>query len=326
MSKNSTQFLTVSFSGAGHLLSYHLGVSSLLYNMSLSPKTNKNKSKTLPPIKAIAGSSSGSIAATILSRIPHRLEEFTDEFISKRGEAISILKSILHDEEKILSGISSIRHSNTSINISSKANQQRPNLYIATTNCTDGSLHLKEFSNHAEFATISSSWDNDLLMKTILASCTIPPSFHPLDLLPYRSYDLSYPSEEGVYINDKSYVDGGIAAPIPPTPRNMDKRAYPVIVSPISYHSDGVEDTNSSTSSNAKRLRISPHDNSWRLLPLKNIHVGGREQHRLQVKPSVQNLRALRISAGACSTWELRDWYNRGFSDADRLLSETFSK
>jgi len=320
-----SKFLTVSFSGAGHLLSYHLGVSSLLYNMSLSPKTNKTKSKILPQIKAIAGSSSGSIAATILSRMPHRLEEFTDEFISKRGEAISILKSILHDEEKILSGISSTQHSNGSINISSKANQQRPNLYIATTNCMDGSLHLKEFSNHVEFATISSSWDNDLLMKTILASCTIPPSFHPLDLLPYRSYDLSYPSEEGVIIDDKAYVDGGIAAPIPPTPRNMDKRAYPVIVSPISYHSDGIEDTNSSNTNSKRTLRISPHDNSWRLLPLKNIHVGGCEEYRLQVKPSIQNLRALRISTGACSTFELRDWFNRGFSDADRLLSDTFS-
>ena len=62
-----TRYTTVAFSGAGHLLAYHLGVASTL----LTASTNTPQPK-LPPLRAVSGSSSGAIAAAVLSCLPHR--------------------------------------------------------------------------------------------------------------------------------------------------------------------------------------------------------------------------------------------------------------
>jgi hypothetical protein len=65
------KFLTLSFSGAGHLLPYHLGVAA-------SIKINE----CATPIHAVsAGSRSGAIAATLFVYFPHeRIKDFADRF------------------------------------------------------------------------------------------------------------------------------------------------------------------------------------------------------------------------------------------------------
>jgi len=64
------KFLTLSFSGAGHLLPYHLGVTAAF-------KSNE----CATPIHAVSGSSSGAIAATLFVYFPHeRIKEYADRF------------------------------------------------------------------------------------------------------------------------------------------------------------------------------------------------------------------------------------------------------
>ena len=67
--------------------------------------------------------------------------------------------------------------------------------------------------------------DNNL-SSTILASCAIQPSFHPLDL--FEKSLLSHP--DGCLIDGKAYVNGGIAAKAPPVGNMYEK----VIMPPIS--------------------------------------------------------------------------------------------
>jgi hypothetical protein len=65
-------------------------------------------------------------------------------------------------------------------------------------------------------------------------------------------------------------------------------------------------------------MRISPKDYSWRLLPISNLNCRGD----FDVKPSLQNLRALRMASGLVSSKELQDWYDRGIDDALRILDD----
>ena len=98
-------FLTLRFSGCGHLLPYHLGVSSVFLEEASkqasyrSRSSNDQQKRTLPRIKAVSGSSAGAIAAVVHARLPHRVEEFATKFISERGNALKTLKSMLHEEE-----------------------------------------------------------------------------------------------------------------------------------------------------------------------------------------------------------------------------------
>eukprot|EP00549_Striatella_unipunctata_P003233 CAMPEP_0118679980 /NCGR_PEP_ID=MMETSP0800-20121206/4093_1 /TAXON_ID=210618 ORGANISM="Striatella unipunctata, Strain CCMP2910" /NCGR_SAMPLE_ID=MMETSP0800 /ASSEMBLY_ACC=CAM_ASM_000638 /LENGTH=103 /DNA_ID=CAMNT_0006576043 /DNA_START=297 /DNA_END=605 /DNA_ORIENTATION=+ len=82
--------LTLSFSGGGNLLPYHLGVASSLWLGHAQ----------LPPVHAISGSSSGAIAAIVLSRMPHRIEEFFQRYKQQQGgNALHHLKHLLHSQE-----------------------------------------------------------------------------------------------------------------------------------------------------------------------------------------------------------------------------------
>jgi hypothetical protein len=160
-------------------------------------------------------------------------------------------------------------------------------LSICLTRCRDGAPILKTF--HSPLTNL----DHDLL-PTIAASCEIPPSFHPWDL--FGSHQLWYP--EGIVIDGESYVDGGIAAPAPPVQEPYEK----VIVSPIS----GGYDTST---------RISPKDSSFQLPFCQLTARGG-----FRIRPSVQNLRALRASSGMTSSYELQMYYDWGKRDAIEFL------
>ena len=341
--------MTLSFSGAGHLLPYHLGVSlaflehihqtethkripkkqkkhslsSITSSSSLSSSSsNLNSSsttpKSIPPIKAVAGSSSGAIAAVVFTKLPQRIEEYAEQFIQTRGKALEILSSMLLDEERHLSGIlynggpaslsSSHQHQHSTVSIDQRKRNNIPNLYVATTKCNDGSTHLFRYNTNEMFSTISSSWNTDSILQAVKASCTIPSSFHPIDLLPGLFMDkISYPDQEGILIDGQYYVDGGISSPVPSIPK-LNETTKQIVVSPISYG----ENVNSQQDFH----RISPSDNSWRLLPLQNVQF----RNGFFVKPSMQNIRALRVAGGIASSDELRDWYELGIEDGNKAI------
>jgi hypothetical protein len=101
-------------------------------------------------------------------------------------------------------------------------------------------------------------------------------------------------------IDGISYVDGGISAPAPPTPLDSMEGACRVLISPISGKLDS-----------GSAIRISPDDLSWKL-PLDIRCRGG-----FRVHPSVQNFKAMQISAGLSTTTRtLQELYERGFEDA----------
>jgi predicted acylesterase/phospholipase RssA len=157
------------------------------------------------PIGAVAGSSSGAIAAAVVSLFPHRLEEFTEKFLWDRGRALTNLNDILLEEEPFDS-------------VSSDGKQYpRPMLVVAATNCMDGSMKLFTFDPTENHANEKKPQD---IMRAIQAACTIPISFHPFDM--FGKSSLTYPDEEGVEIDGGYCVDGGIAAPAPPTPLDSD--------------------------------------------------------------------------------------------------------
>lgn len=339
--------INLSFSGAGHLLPYHLGVSvALLQCINLTEnskrlprkrleKASSNKSSSgssspfkppvsshpqlsIPPIKAVGGSSSGAIAAVIFTKLPHRLEEYAEEFIQTRGKALETLSKMLLDEERHWSSLgrpeSSRDSGNTAIvSIDQRIRNKTPSLYIATTRCNDGSSHLFRFNTNEMYSTISSSWNTDSILQAVRASCTIPPSFHPVDLLPGLFFDkLSYPDEEGIPIDGKYYVDGGISSPAPKIPK-VNESTKSIIVSPISYTSYG---NNMDDTQDEVYYRISPSDDSTAIPIIHNVKF----RNSFLVKPSLQNVHALRVAGGMASSDELREWYELGIEDGNKAI------
>lgn len=298
----ASKFLTLRFSGCGHLITYHLGVSSIFLE-----EATKAKSK-VPKVRAVSGSSAGAIAAVCFSMLPHRLEEFAEEFISERGRGLSILKRMLYEEENSQNSYTSGK--NPILSLGKKF--VPPSMHIATTLCKNGSHQLHTFSGCINnYSSISSAWTTDKILHTVKASCTIPQSFHPVDMFSKRS--ISYPDCDGIEIDGRYHVDGGIASPSPRTPRDRLEGSIPVIVSPIS-RGDPIMTW---FSQKEREERISPVDNTQRLLPLSNLIC----KDNFEVKPSLQNLKALRVASGVGTSQELEEWYNKGVQDA-RLFIE----
>lgn len=299
------KFLTLSFSGAGHLLPYHLGVIVAIKS------SIEQQQLSLPPIHAVSGSSSGSIAATLFAYFSHeQVQEYANKFISDGGRAMHHLNQLVIDANA--SASSNNRHGN-----------QPLTLHIATTRCSDGLLHLFNFPSNLSSSS-SSLFDIHTLLQCVEASCKIPPHFYPVDVLRQNnkwgsSSSLTYPEEDGICIHGISYVDGGISALAPPTPIDMMEGACRVIISPISgnldrsHRKDEDEDGVS-----AVVVRISPSDTSWKL-PF-DIKCKGE----FNVYPSIQNFKAMQISSGLATPSILQGWYDRGFNDAmNKLLSSS---
>lgn len=293
--------IAISFSGGGHLLSYHLGVAETF----LSHESSSRQRLTIPPVEAVSGASAGAIAAVVYTHLGHRIHEYTERFLTDGGNAMKHLKNMLHEEESMSAPV-------TYHNIH-KERRQAPGLYIATTKCIDGSLKRWSFKKDSLYASISSQWNTDSILLAVKASCTIPPSFHPVDCISNIS-NLSYPPEDGILMEDGfHYVDGGIASTAPTYKDDMSSSPmFSIIVSPLSYSAKNPEKSTLN--------RISPKDESWRLLPLKNITC----RSDFLVKPSMQNLKALRVASGAASTHELQTWYELGKDDAQEKLKEWF--
>jgi len=254
--------LALSLTGSGHLLVYQLGVCRSLLGQGAE-------------IRHVVGASGGAIAAAVAACCrPHQLNDFALQFIQRRGGGISLLREFAERGE--------LKHNNGSIT----------KLHIATTRCSDGKGQLFSLDSSLEESTF-----NDTLMRCIEASCRIPATFHPYDILSPSSY----PEQDGVVLDDGvAHVDGGIATPAPPTP--FGENFQRVIVSPVSGSSDPVS-------------RISP-DTTARLF------LRMRVPHDLGIHLSIANLRTLRTAGGLVSSSELQEWYDRGQQDAGHWWSK----
>lgn len=263
---------SLTFSGAGHLISYHLGVARTLQNSSKSVS-----------IQSVAGSSSGAIVAAALTYIPHRLDEYTDRFLQDGGRAFANFNELLSDVD-------------APTNDQPQASNNRPTLHIATTRCSDGSLQLFSFQRN------NLQMQRGRLLLALQASCKIPVSFHPWDA--FSSQTPVYPNQDGVEVDRKFYVDGGISAPCPIV--STDNQTTNIVISPIS-------------GSSSEKWNIRPHDNSWKIPLVGDITA---RCGTFAVRPSVDNLRALVVSAGAAPPQVLKDWRDRGIDDANLFLEK----
>jgi len=278
MTATSRRLVTLSFSGAGHLMPYHLGASKALLEEQCT-------------IQAVTGSSAGALVATVLARMPRRLDEYADRFLQDRGRAMTHLESLLKEEE-----------------LTPLANET-PILEIATTRSENGKLHVFQFCSTSQQTTPDDHIpnkpytlskhdieDTSLLTKAFRASCTIPKSFHPYDMFSKSSH-LSYP--DGIEIEGELYCDGGIVAPVPPI-SSAHPGATSIAISPISGPTA------------EKRYAIRPSDSTWSLPFSLTARCG-----TYKVQPSIQNFRALITSIGVgASTEHLKRWYSRGYEDA----------
>lgn len=280
-------FFTLSFSGAGHLLPYHLGVATVLLRQS---QTNNSRFPMM--IRAVAGSSAGAIAATVMAMLPQRVEEYSDRFLQDRGHAFRNLQQMLMEIEA-----DKRDHHSSSV---------PEMLAICTTKCSNGKMHLFSYDTTDSSTTAAARSTNiDAILKSVQASCVIPRSFHPFDM--FSRQPLSYPDDEGIEMEDGTFhVDGGIAAPVPPTPLDHDSLCLGRIeVSPISGPLS------------PSTVSIRPNDTSLSLLPFP---LTTTRCQPFSIRPSVQNVRAMVVSMGFASPEVLRDWYRRGMDDANEFV------
>jgi predicted acylesterase/phospholipase RssA len=266
-------YVTVAFSGAGHLLAYHLGVASVLQKSCDKGKENRS----IPPIRAASGSSSGAIAAAVLAFMPHRLHDYTDRLLKERGRAFSSFQELLKEE------------------LEAKQDKRFDrDLFVCVTKSEDGKSHLIHHPS-------SASLDVERVLRSVEASCRIPVSFHPLDL--FKS-SASY-EEEGIEVDGTLYVDGGVSGVFPPPcPLDQDSSAssHRILVCPISIGPTA-----------ASELVISPSYS--RESPLI-FSMMPKTRDGTMIQPTVQNLQNLVAAAGFTSPEVLYDWHRRGAEDA----------
>jgi len=293
---------------------YHLGVAKTLLSSEAKEKIpwqlqqqERKKPNNLfrLPIKAVSGSSSGSIAATVATLLPHRLDEYTDRFLQDRGYAFRNLREMLLEETETLAVVpssSSCEEENESL---SSQLDHFPLLSICTTRCSDGSIRLFSFDACRQQ---QDEHERERLIKAIEASCRIPQSFHPLDVVvpnyenvlqrifvSWSSRDVSssststtsadyahtYPDEEGIEIDGDGFVDGGIAGPFPPTPLDGDSGCTGrIVVSPISgeyfYQRNENDYLRAVPSSSPPRLSVvRPQDASRKLSLVNSLTLSG---------------------------------------------------
>ena len=222
-------------------------------------------------IHQVAGSSGGAIVATLMA-LNLDLDAFAQSFLRTRGQALPLIQEQLQQD----------------------ITMKGPVLSICTTKCRDGREQMFDFP-------FGSSSVDPRLMPALMASCRIPGSFHPFDIL---SSSNSFADSEGVRIDNNFYVDGGIAAPAPPTLPTLRR----IVISPIAGGQ-------SSSESNDDGWRVSPNGSRFCI----SIHL----RHHFRVDASIANVRALRAAVGMTTESELQSWYQRGQDDARRFEEET---
>ncbi|CAJ1952691.1 unnamed protein product [Cylindrotheca closterium] len=291
------------FSGAGHLIVYHLGVAKELISQ-INSKGESLKTSTLPQIHSVAGSSSGALAAAALGYFPDRIEEYADRFLQDRGHAFRHFQQMLIDQEtkRNVPGLSKSE-------LTTQQNRIQPQwLGVATTECSTGALHMFEFDTSLPFHKGTDHSSYERLLSAVQASCAIPQTFHPWDL--FSKYPSTYPDDDGIEIDGSYFVDGGIAAPCPVWHKNAEQQqtdANVILISPTS---------GSSSSAPPVLGSIRPSDSSFKFPLVGDLSPRG-ENGVFRIRPSVQNLRGFVASAGAVHPQILHDFYQRGIEDAN---------
>lgn len=371
-------------------LSYHLGaIRGLLdifsgrhrdeqkrYSPSLSSSLSSSPHFL---VKAATGSGVGAIAAAVLARIPHRIDEYAHLILSdydnndgnddenygsnrrgntttatttgktkrKKKTPLEYLRSFIHEEETGGSVIRAPAHISTS-------------LHIATTDCTNATnTNVFNFDAFPSQLSAGNAGTVDGLIETLRASCTVPSSFRMLDLfLPplgggdggedinkNTDHSYSYPSEQGVCIDGSYHAHGGISSHCPSTPYDSYDDILPIAISPMSHDDyddddDGYNDPGGVVKGDngriAKekpvRLRISPRDDTWKLIPMvRNVKI----PCDFSVKPSIQNFQVLLQSSSSSPSYtpssffgrhstptSMREWYELGINDTVRILGK----
>ncbi|XP_067259337.1 patatin-like phospholipase domain-containing protein 4 isoform X2 [Chanodichthys erythropterus] len=171
--------VNLSFSGAGFLGAYHLGVVGALL---------RHGDKLLSSLKACAGASAGSLAATIMITAPDKLQhckEFTYRFASNvRSQRFGAVTPGYDFMLELREGIEEILPPNAH----QLANER---LHISIT-------HSKTFKNRM----VSSFTSREDLIKVLLASCFLP----------------VYAGMKPVEFQGQKWMDGGISNCLPVLP------------------------------------------------------------------------------------------------------------
>lgn len=288
--------LALCFSGSGHLLCYHLGVAQHVLR----------ESSWAGRVDAFVGTSGGAIAAAACALLPE------DGSADVRLVDSAVVGDAFGQLARELSPGGAVAPSALT-----RANGR---LFLGATECeTSRRALLSQFGGSAE-----------TLLTCVLASCAIPKSAHPFDLL-FRASPPRYPSRDGIFVplscehdggasarkqaapahapaeweaGVRAYVDGGLSAalPLPPEELGLDV----LTVSPLSGPRQ--------QPGPARRMHLCPDDRSARIPGWAPALAG------LRVYVSLGNVRAA-ASAGGAPPAVLRSWYDRGRADAEEFVT-----
>jgi len=164
------------------------------YQLGVATSFREHAPELLEKVTCYLGASGGSVVATLLAAAPHQLNPFVNEFCL-RGRNLSGLKELLpHDAHQL------VNH----------------RLCISVTEAHTG-----------ENRVLSKFQSRDELVRSVEASCHIPPDFHPLDLLRLhrRSKQILNSARHegaGIEIGGIRYTDGGFSNSMPLASRQGD--------------------------------------------------------------------------------------------------------
>ena len=166
---------------------------------------------------------------------------------------------------------------------------------------TSGAGEAADGGPAAAAAAVLGTFDTrENLLQAVRASCHIPASFHPLDMLRSRAAPY-YPAAEGIKVGAEEYFcDGGISAAVPQLPPLAPSTTLVQVV-PIAGPRGG------SGGDDVGVERISPGDFPF----FPSASIAG-----LPVYLSLGNARALALSVGGGSPEALTEQFKLGEMDA----------
>ena len=281
--------LALSFSGSGHLVAYQFGVARSLRRSSGSR------------ITAWAGASAGAIAAAACSLLPSSAMDAYLEQSVLRCDAFGGLARAL-GVQRPMDGEYVLPDADEAVRSLGSSS-----LFIGATECRTGrSVLFSQFGSARQ------------LVQCLLASCAIPRSAHPFDLLRPPHRPPTYPEAFGIVVppghewsplayggppsseadegplpfspHGDAYVDGGLTCALPLVPASLGLRQ--LSVSPISGPRGELVSA-CVDGAPCEHLHVCPTDDSAKL-PWVAPSLAG-----LRCYLSLDNLRSARVATGA---------------------------